>query len=97
MVGLRNILLPIVVAYCCCLLLLPIVVAYCCCLLLLPIVVVLFCCFVGGLLDVNFDKDRRGGWMQGGGKSRGCIRINLILLILYNYSRTPFYRLLRHE
>ena len=102
-VGLRNILLPIVVVvvllFCC------FVgggfeeysVAYCCCLLLLPIVVVLFCCFVGGLLDVNFDKDRRGGWMQGGGKSRGCIRINLILLILYNYSRTPFYRLLRHE
>ena len=77
-VGLRNILLPIVVVLLCCF-------------------VVLFCCFVGGLLDVNFDKDRRGGWMQGGGKSRGCIRINLILLILYNYSRTPFYRLLRHE
>jgi len=49
------------------------------------------------LFYVNVDKDRRGGGMQGGGKRRGCIRINLILLILYNYLLSLFYRLRTHD
>ena len=49
------------------------------------------------LLDVNVDKDRRGGGIQGGGKRRGCIRINLILLILYNYLLSLFSRLRTHD
>ena len=78
----------------CCLLLFCFVL---CCFVLFCVVLLFCCVFVGCLLDVNVDKDRRGGGMQGGGKSRGCIGINLILLILYNYLLSPFYRFRRHD